>query len=45
MAKTKWAVPILVMGFGFVALLLLWPASHKAARAEKPAECCQEDHD
>ena len=37
MAKTKWAVPILAGGLGFVAVLLLWPAGHKVVTADKKA--------
>lgn len=29
--RTKWAVPVLIAGLGFVAALLIWPADQKGA--------------
>lgn len=44
--RTKWAVPVLIAGLGFVAALLIWPADQKGAgTVMKHAALCCGDND
>jgi hypothetical protein len=45
LTKTKWAVPMLAVGLGLVAALLLWPADRNASSSGKNAEHRQRDSD
>jgi hypothetical protein len=45
MTKTKWAVPMLVVGLGLITALLLWPADRNASPGGKNPEHRQHDSD
>ena len=45
LTRAKWAVPILAVGFGLVAVLLLWPTDCGAAPGDYHADHHQKDSD
>lgn len=43
MRKNRWVIPVLVLGIGFIAALLLWPADYSGIPACDETRNCQEE--